>query len=185
VSSPGAGDRDVGDRDDASPRPGPPLGRLGRTHQLEGALRCYPEGELEAELLLEARVLDVEGHGLLPLRHARRHGAALLLIFQGFRTPESARALVNARLRLDPSDAAAARRLEAAHPIRVGVPVSVDGAPFGHLEELVKGPQLLLRVRAESGTFLVPAAAPYVTATTERVELVDPPGGLLDEPEPA
>ncbi len=186
MTAPGRGDRDIeGEREDATEsHTGPLLGRLGRTYQLEGALRCYPEGETEADLLLGAEALDVEGHGLLRLRYARRHGAALLLAFQGFRTPERARALVNARVHLDARDAEAARRLEAADPLPTGIPVTVDGVPFGLLEEVVPGTQPRLRVRSAAGTFLVPALAPYVKATREHVELVDPPEGLLDEPEP-
>ncbi len=160
------------------------VGRLGRTYQLEGALRCYPEGEAEAAVVLAASRLDVEGHGLLALRFARRHGSGLVVAFQGFRTPERAQALVNALVRLDPRDAAAAQTLADAQPLRPGLPVTLDAAPFGRLEAVVPGPQPLLRVRSPQGTHLLPANAPYVRVTPDRVELVDPPEGLLDAPEP-
>ena len=172
------------------PVPGPEagagvvLGRLGRTYQLEGALRCYPEGEAEAAIVLAASRLDVEGHGLLPLRFVRPHGAGLVVAFQGFRTPERAQALVNALVRLHPRDAAAAQTLADAQPLRPGLPVTLDAAPFGRLEAVVPGPQPLLRVRSPQGTHLLPANAPYVRVTPDRVELVDPPEGLLDAPEP-
>lgn len=160
------------------------LGRLGRTYQLEGALRCYPEGEAEATIVRASSRLDVEGHGLLALRFVRTHGAGLVVAFQGFRTPERAQALVNALVRLDPRDAAAAQTLADAQPLRSGMPVTLDGAPFGRVEAIVPGPQPLLRVRAPEGSHLLPANAPYVRVTPDRVELVDPPEGLLDAPEP-
>ncbi len=159
------------------------LGRLGRTYQLEGALHCYPEGELEGAVMRAANLLDVEGHGLLAVRFVRPHGAGLVVAFQGFRTPERAQALVNALVRLDPRDVAAARRLAEAQPLRPGLPVTLDGAPFGLLEAVLPGPQPLLRVRSQEGTHLLPANAPYVRVTPDRVELVDPPAGLLDAPD--
>ena len=161
----------------------PLLGRLGRTYQLEGALRCYPEGDLEADILRRARSLAVEGHGLLTVRFVRAHRAALVIAFQGYRTPERAQTLVNAHVRLDPSDTDAERLLQQARPWRPGAPVWVDGVLFGQLEGLVPGPQPLLRVRSAAGTFLVPAHAPYVRLTPERVDLSGAPEGLLDEPE--
>ena len=159
------------------------VGRLGRTYQLEGALHCYPEGELEAAVVRSASHLDVDGHGLLPVRFVRPHGAGLVLAFQGFRTPERAQTLVNALLRLDPRDVATARRLAEAKPLRPGLPVTLDGTPFGRLEAVLPGPQPLLRVRTQEGTHLLPANAPYVRVTPDRVELVDPPAGLLDAPD--
>jgi ribosomal 30S subunit maturation factor RimM len=160
------------------------LGRLGRTYQLEGALRCYPSGEVEAGIVRSAQALVVEGPGLLRVRFARRHGAVLVIAFQGYRTPERAQALVNALVRLDPRDVASARAL-AANPLRPGQAVRLDGQPFGVLDEVVPGPSPLLRVRSTSGTHLVPAAAPYVRITADAVELVAPPAGLLDPSETA
>ncbi len=163
----------------------PRLGRLGRTYQLSGALRCYPDGELEAEILRRADVVVVEGHGPLRLRLVRPHGSGLVVAFQGVRTPERAQALVNALVYADPTDAAALVRLYAARPLRSGLPVLLDGAAFGVVEEVVPGPQPLVRVRTEAGRYLLPSQAPYVVVHADRLELVDPPPGLLDAPEPS
>ena len=162
----------------------PRLGRLGRTYQLDGALRCYPDGELEAEIVRQADALVVAGHGLLTLRFVRPHGAALVVAFQGVRTPERAQVLVNALVYADETDAAALARLHAAQPLRAGLAVLLDGAPFGVVEAVVLGPQPLVRVRTEAGTYLVPSQAPYVVVHTDRLELADPPPGLFGAPEP-
>ena len=162
----------------------PRLGRLGRTYQLSGALRCYPDGELEAEIVHQAEAVLVEGHGLLRLRSVRPHGNALVVAFQGVRTPERAQAMVNALVYADPGDADALARLQAAQPLRSGLPVLLEGAPFGVVEDVVPGPRPLVRVRTETGSYLLPSQAPYVVVHTDRLELVDPPPGLLDAPEP-
>jgi len=171
------------DRDDE--RGGPILGRLGRTYQLEGALHCRVEGEQEAAALRRAERLLVDGHGALRVRYVRTHGSGHVVAFQGFRSPERAQVLVNATVRLDPSDAAATALLTAARPALVGLPVSLDGAPFGHVDAVLEGPQTLIRVRGPNALHLVPAAAPYVSVRTDEVALHDPPPGLLDDPDGA
>lgn len=169
---------------DAAPA-APRLGRLGRTYQLSGALRCYPDGELEAEIVRQASALLVESHGLLRLRCVRSHAGALVVAFQGIRTPERAQALVNALVYADQADAASLARLAAAQPLRSGLPVLLDGAPFGVVDAVVPGPRPLVRVRTEAGSYLLPSEAPYVLVHADRLELVDPPPGLLDAPEPS
>ncbi len=163
----------------------PLLGRLGRTYQLQGALRCYPEGEVEAELLRRSEALLVEGQGLLKVRFVRPHAGAFVVAFQGYRTPERAQALVNAEVRLDPGDDDGTALLSDARPLRPGLQVLLDGLPFGEIEEVLDGPRPLARVRGPGGTHLVPLHAPYVHVHRDRLEVVDPPPGLLDEPERA
>jgi ribosomal 30S subunit maturation factor RimM len=170
---------------DRDSRGGPILGRLGRTYQLEGALHCRVEGAEEAAALRRAERLVVDGHGTLGVRFVRAHGNGLVVAFQGFRSPERAQALVNATVRLDPSDGAAAALLATARPALVGLPVSLDGAPFGHVDAVLEGAQTLLRVRSGGALHLVPAAAPYVSVLADEVALRDPPPGLLDDPDGA
>jgi ribosomal 30S subunit maturation factor RimM len=167
--------------DERDARLGPILGRLGRTYQLEGALHCRVEGEREAAALRRAERVVVDGHGALRVRFVRAHGSGHVVAFEGFRSPERAQALVNATVRLDPGDRAAASLLRAA-PALVGLPVSLDGAPFGHVDAVLEGAQTLLRVRAGGSLHLVPAAAPYVSVLADEVALRDPPPGLLDDP---
>lgn len=159
----------------------PPLGRLGRTFQLEGALRCHVEGPLEADLLQRSRRVLVEGHGLLTVRAVRPHAGGLVIAFQGVRSPEKAQALVNARVYPDPADAKATATLDAARPLRVGLSVTLDGAAFGTVVAVVEGAQTLIEVLDQGGgRHLVPAGAPYVRVQGGGVALVDPPPGLLE-----
>jgi len=168
--------------DEPSARTAHPLGRLGRTYQLDGALRCHAAGATEAALLTSAQRLLVEGHGVLAVRMARVHGAGLVIAFQGIRSPERAQALVNAWLYLDPDDARAQAALAEAVPLRVGLPVTLDGAPFGTLEAILEGSQPLLQVRAADGrSHLLPANAPYVAVRPGSLAIVAPPPGLLDD----
>lgn len=160
---------------------GPLLARLGRTYQLEGALHVRPEGEAEATALRRATRVVVEGHGTLRVRFVRAHGAGLVMAFQGLRSPERAQRLVNARLHLHPDDADALGT-----PVttaRAGLPVTLDGAPYGVVDAVLDGPQRLLRVLGPDGAHLVPAAAPYVRIDPDAVALLDPPPGLLGDPD--
>lgn len=159
------------------------IARLGRTYQLEGALRCRAVDAAAADAILAAQTLLVEGHGVLRVRQVRRHGETLVIAFQGFRTPERAQALVNALVYPDPSDHATRTALREAQPLRAGVRVSRDGAPFGVIEAVLRGPQTLLEIRAVDGRRrLVPANAPYVVVQADGVDLRDAPPGLLDDP---
>ena len=160
---------------------GPLLARLGRTYQLEGALHVRPEGEEEALALTRAERVVVSGYGVLRVRFVRTHGAGLVMAFQGFRSPERAQALVNAAVHLHPDDAAALP--EAAHGVRAGLPVTLDGAPYGVVEAVIDGPQRLLRILGPDGAHLVPAGAPYVQIASDAVALRDPPPGLLGDVE--
>jgi ribosomal 30S subunit maturation factor RimM len=164
---------------------GPVIGRLGRTYQLEGALHCRVDGEAEAAALRRAERIVVDGHGSLRVRFVHTHGSGLVVAFQGFRSPERAQVLVNATVRLDPGDRAAAALLAAAQPALVGLPVTLDGAPFGRVDAVLEGAQTLLQVRAGGALHLVPASAPYVTVLDDEVALRDPPPGLLDDPDGA
>ena len=148
-------------------------------------MHCRVDGAHEAAALRRAERLVVDGHGTLRVRFVRAHGSGLVVAFQGFRSPERAQALVNATVRLDPSDGAAAALLAAAQPPLVGLPVSLDGAPFGHVEAVLEGAQTLLQVRARGALHLLPASAPYVRVLADEVALRDPPPGLLDDPDGA
>ncbi len=160
---------------------GPLLARLGRTYQLEGALHVRPECEEAALALTRTERVVVSGHGVLRVRFVRTHGAGLVMAFQGFRSPERAQALVNAAVHLHPDDAAALP--EAAHGVRAGLPVTLDGAPYGVVEAVIDGPQRLLRILGPDGAHLVPAGAPYVQIASDAVALRDPPPGLLGDVE--
>ena len=159
-----------------------PLARLGRTYQLAGAVRCRPVDDAAAAAVLGARTLLVEGHGVLSVRDVRRHADALVIAFQGYRSPERAQALVNALVFADPDDLETLAALVAAQPLRVGMAVTRDGAAFGVVEAVLQGAQPLLSVRAADAVHLVPANAPYVVVGPDAIDLRDAPPGLLGEP---
>jgi ribosomal 30S subunit maturation factor RimM len=183
---------DAPDRDGTvgAPPEGPPadavrLGRLGRTHGLDGALRCHALGELEVEALLASERLWIEGHGTLTARLRRHHSGSVLLAFQGIRSPERAQPLVNADVYVLPSllPAPLARALSRRARLAdlVGAEVEVDGRHYGQVREVLEGAQRLLLVEGPHGTRYLPADAPYVRVEEGSVRVVDPPAGLLDE----
>lgn len=179
----------------ANPDPAAPpagwvrLARLGRPFQVRGSLKAQPVGPSAATALRElARDLGpvwVDGHGATRLREARTVGAGLVLAVQGIYTPERARPLTHAHVWAAPTwlpepepdgdpDAVDVARLE-------GVPVRLDGAPYGRVAYVLLGAQDLLAIDGPDGERLVPWAAPYVAWDGTTVDLVDVPPGLLDD----
>ncbi|MDT3682677.1 MAG: hypothetical protein ROY82_09435 [Truepera sp.] len=180
-----------------------PLGDLGRTFQLEGALRWHVPAALESEGVpgprsLAARVvaaagsLFVTGLGDARVRDLRyqKTGAPLLLL-EGVRDRTTAQRLVNAEVWLNPallpSELATELEEALAEPSEeealVGLEVRLAGTLVGTVEDAdLSGPNAIVVVAlAAGGTCLLPLAAPYVEVTREpAIELTDPPLGLLD-----
>lgn len=156
------------------------IGRLGRAVGLEGGIRFQPLGRGEAAVVAGLEEVFVSGHGADRVRRVRRQGKHLVLFLDGLRRVERARELVHA-------DVYAARGelegLEPPTPLRddlVGAPVTLDGAPYGTVRDvLAAGPQELLVVAGPHGDDLVPLQAPYVRVGPDGVALVEPPEGLL------
>jgi ribosomal 30S subunit maturation factor RimM len=167
------------------PQGGPPpgavrLGRLGRTYGLAGAQRLHPAGPAETDALLGVERLWVQGHGTLAVRMVKPHAGALLVAFQGVRSPERAQELVNADVYAEAgtvADDVAARSVDRL----TGAEVRVDGAPYGRVVEVVARAQMLLLVRGPHGERWLPADAPYVRVDGGVVHVDDPPAGLLDD----
>ncbi|MEJ2292369.1 MAG: ribosome maturation factor RimM [Deinococcales bacterium] len=157
---------------------------LGRPFQLEGGLRLSWTGAAEPPALDHVERVFVVGFGPAQLRAVRHHGEALLLYLEGVRDREAARRLTGAEVFVP---AAALGASGEAHPgapaadALVGAPVFVDGREVGRVRE-VRGAAAnpLLAVDTPAGEVLLPLTAPYVVAAPGRVELVDPPEGLLD-----
>jgi ribosomal 30S subunit maturation factor RimM len=156
------------------------VGRLGRTYGLEGAQRLHAAGPREADAVLASTRVWVEGHGELTVRLAKPHAGALLVAFGGVRSPERAQRLVNADVYLLPADVPPDLRDRAVDRL-AGAAVHVDGAHAGEVLEVHAGPQLLLLVRVAAGERWLPADAPYVRLGDGRVDVTDPPPGLLDD----
>lgn len=177
------------------------LGRLGRTFQLEGALRLALdaavsyEGEDGAEpvgvrVLQGAGQLFVTGLGHARVRELFPSGGSLMLKLEGVRDRTAAQRLVNATVWVDPAALAAGLAEELAAEIAagdeeerlVGLPVLVDGARVGEVSGAqLDGPNPLVEVALDEGAAraLLPLEAPYVALTEAGVELTDPPAGLL------
>lgn len=169
------------------------LGRLGRPFQTRGALRLQSldEAYLQAAIDLAERQAEVwlSGVGPLRLRGVARTGDGVALSFAGHYTPERARALVHAELWAPPeAEPPGAERMAIVAGL-VGAEVIADGRPIGRVARVLPGPQTLLELErsdarpSESPPDLLPWGAPYVVWTGARVELRDPPAGLLaDDP---
>lgn len=158
------------------------LGRLGKVFGLEGALRFRPLGDAEAQAVFELEQVFVLGAGPLRIREVRQHGSGLLIAFDGVRRRERAQPLVNAQVSA-PADALPppAEGEQFVDALR-GLPVIIDGRPFGTVADLfgVAGAELLQVSRPEGAEALIPFRAPYVQLTQHEVLVDNPPPGLID-----
>jgi len=179
-----------------------PLGTLGRTFQLEGALRWRaPAGlaaddgspdDLLARAVAAAKSLYVTGLGTVRVRAVRFNRAAgTLLLLEGVRDRTAAQRLVNAAVWLDPGslpprladELASALAAPSAEEALVGLPVHVGDERVGTVESAeLGGPNAVAVVAlAAGGRCLLPLAAPYVTVTpAPTIVVTDPPPGLLE-----
>ena len=161
------------------------LGRLGKTFGLEGAFHFRSLGLPESEALFELDEVFIGGLGTMAIDEVKPHGGGLLISFRGIRRVEKARPLVNAQVYAHrdflppPSEGG-----QYADALR-GLPVLVDGRPFGTVVDLagVSGSELLMVERPEGGQALLPLRAPYVQVADHEVLVEDPPPGLIDPDE--
>lgn len=160
------------------------LGRLGRPFQLHGALHLQSRGPAVDNVVRELAQAGAEvwlsGLGKIRLRDARRARGGVAVSFQGVHTPERAREHVHRELWAEP-DAVRDEDDGVGVEFLDGAEVRVDGEPYGRVAEVVLGAQDLLVVEGPDGRRWVPWGAPYVTWDGTSVDIVDPPGGLLDD----
>lgn len=179
------------------------LGRLGRTFQLEGALRLLldeaasyaydDDAPVGVRAIRSSGSLFVAGLGNVRVRRLYESGGALLLQLEGVRERNAAQALVNAVLWVDPARlpeelaAELTEELEAgsAEDRLLGLPVMLNGVRVGEVSAALLGspnPVLEVTLPAAAGPrrSLVPLQAPYVELTETALELTDPPEGLLE-----
>jgi ribosomal 30S subunit maturation factor RimM len=158
---------------------------LGRPFQTRGALRLQaagPHAEVAVQALATANAeVWLSSLGRTRLHAVRRAGDGLALSFQGVYTPERARALVHAEL-WAPAESYPADAIADPSERFVGAPVLLDGAPYGRIERIIRGAQLLLVMRqaGDGREQLLPWGAPYLGWDGATLEIVDPPPGLLD-----
>lgn len=157
------------------------VARLGRSHGLEGAVRVHPLDDAARDALAAAPSVWVDGLGDARVVELKAHGAHLLLRLDRLRRVEAAKELVHAAVRVDPVELPEEVAAGLA-PGAVGLPVRVDGREHGEVVA-IEGPAAspILRVRGPGGERLLPLAADYVTLHADRVEVRDPPPGLLDD----
>lgn len=175
------------------------LAVLGRTFQLEGALRLrirdeFADGDeqsLAAFVISEAQQLFVTSLGRVRVRELRfpAQGTPLLLL-EGVRDRNAAQALVNQTVWVDPDWLSA----ELAQELRdsaaagddaqqlSGRPVLQDGVLIGEIVQArLDSPNPVVEVQLTSGAVvLVPLVANYVELSSEALLLTDPPPGLVD-----
>ncbi|MEX2535432.1 MAG: hypothetical protein WD273_07485 [Trueperaceae bacterium] len=162
------------------------LGRLGKTFGLAGALHFRPLGIAEAEAIFELDAVFIAGVGNNLLREVKSHGKSILVTFNTVRRIDQARELVNAQLFAPgeslPVPSAGGQYVDALR----GLPVLVDGRPFGTVVDLtgVAGAELLMVERPEGGQAMLPLRAPYVHLAQHAVLVVEPPPGLIDADPP-
>jgi ribosomal 30S subunit maturation factor RimM len=178
------------------------LGRLGRTFQLEGALRLQldeavsydgPAGAapVAVRAIRAAQQLFVTGLGDSRVRRLQDGGGGLLLLLEGARDRTAAQRLVNATVWVDPLRLPADLAQELAAEVEagsdeerlVGLPVLLNGQRVGQVSGARLNPMNpVLEAELDGGgpAALLPLQAPYVNLTDRGVELLDPPAGWLE-----
>lgn len=152
---------------------------MGRSHGLAGLVFVHPRDEAALAALAASDEVWVDGLGAAQVLELKAHGKGWLLRIDRVRRVELAKSLVHAAVRIDPRALPAGTAGPA--PDLRGLPVLVDGRPYGTVLERVEGPQPLLRIDGPTGEVLVPASAPYVAVDADAVRVRDAPAGLLDE----
>jgi 16S rRNA processing protein RimM len=154
------------------------IGVLGRAFQLDGGVRLHPVPAAGPLALDRAERVFVMGFGPASIRQVRMHGDAILLYLQGVRDRDDAQRLTGAEVfapsSVLPADTDDVSSLTGAEVVQLGHAV-------GHVREVRHDAvNPLLVILTAGGDVLVPLNAPYVVVQAGRVELVDPPEGLLD-----
>lgn len=165
------------------------VGRLGKSFKLDGGVRLFVEVELEEEqvdALLEFRPrVFVAGLGETRLRGSDTRTGSLVILLEGVRDRTAARALVNSGVWVNrddvPDDLLEAITAPSTEDVLTGLPVIVDGEPWGQVvaAQLNDVNPLVEVVSATGVVSLVALAAPYVEVTEDALVLSSPPDGLL------
>ncbi len=167
------------------------VARIGRPHGIHGTVSVEvrtddPEGRLAPGTTVRT---DPPGAGPLTITDGRVHSGRLLLTFAGYADRGAAEGLRGVLLVADVDPGERLEDPDEFHDSQlVGLAVrTVAGEPVGELIEVLHLPgQDVLAVRRADGTeVLVPFVAAIVpTVDLDRgVVLVDPPPGLLSDPD--
>lgn len=144
-------------------------------------MRVHPTDDGGAETLQAATSVWIDGLGETSVASFGPHGREFLLRVDRVRRVETAKQLVHATVWAEPVTPSPSDTNEVDLAALIGRPVRVDGRTIGEVVG-VEGAALqpLLRIRGPGGETFLPAAAPYVRAGPDGVDVVDPPPGLLD-----
>jgi len=157
------------------------LGKLGKTFQLEGGLRVYPEGDAEATALLSVAQVFIGGMGLSEVRQVREVGSRIVLYLTRALSVEAAKALVNREVYAHPDSLPEPEEGEIYVSDLLDQPVFVAGSVYGEIVDVVAaGMQDLLVISRHGEEIMVPLQAPYVEVTDDGVYLENAPEGLLE-----
>ncbi|CAN5520858.1 ribosome maturation factor RimM [soil metagenome] len=157
------------------------LGRFGKTFQLEGGLRFRPLGDAEEAALERLESVFVAGLGERRVKRLRLVSGRPVLYLAGVTSVETAKGLVNSEVFAPKGALPEPEEGEFYLDDLIGLPVTVDGKPFGAVAEVFEaGAQDVLVLEHDEREFLVPLQAPYVEVEDDRVVITDPPEGLLE-----
>lgn len=158
------------------------IGRIGRAFQLDGGLRLHLAGPTGPDALDGVERVFVTGLGPAAVRGLRLHAGQAVLYLEGVRDREAARRLAGAELFVARSALSRGEGPAAAVPeALVGAQVVLEGASVGRVRDVLGPPaNPLAAVEVAGGEILLPLGAPYVRCGEGRIDLVDPPEGLLE-----
>lgn len=141
---------------------------IGRTHGVEGFLRIYSLSGEYAHLRKLKTCVAVFPDGkekLLSVLQVRNHGDVFLMKFSGYDTPESARLLSGAVIKVKRSDARKLKRGEYYVADLFGLNVTYKGERVGVVKDVSDGAQaLLLQVERNGKIFIVPNLPVFVSS---------------------
>ncbi len=140
---------------------------IGRTHGVDGFLRVYSLSGEYAHLrkLKDAVAVLPDGkEKFLSVSQVRSQGDLFLMKFTGYETPESARLLSGAVLKVRRQDARKLRKGEYYVADLFGLRVVHGGVDVGVVKDVSEGAQaLLLQVEHDGRIFLVPNMSVFVS----------------------
>lgn len=140
-----------------------------------------PVSEAAVAALRAAPSVWIDGLGEARLLDLAPHGKGWLARIDRIRHVDAAKAHRHAAVRVDPARLPEEAR-RALAPVAVGLPVVVDGRPFGTVTaESPPGANPLLYVDGPDGERLLPLNAPYVRVDDDAVRVTAPPPGLLED----
>ena len=157
------------------------VAKLGKTFGLQGGLRVYALGEAEGMALAEASECYVTGLGLRKIKALESKGASPVVYLAGVVDVEGARAHTGAKVYLTPSKLSNLDEGEYYLDHVIGLEVWLNGELQGEVRDVIEaGSQDVLLCDIAGLEVMVPLQADYVELGEERLDIKQPPAGLLE-----